>query len=233
MRAARLPSLVPALVAVPLVALLAWLGTWQLERAGEQRREAAEFAAGAAAPVALPAANLAPRFLHVRLEGHYLTARQVLLDNMTHEGRVGYRVLTPLRTARGDTVLVDRGWVPLGASRAALPEVAVGEAPRLVTGRLDELPRAGIELAGAADVAWPRVLNYPTWDALRATLGGAIYPRIVLLDASEPDGFVRDWRPTGLSSDRHVGYAVQWYALAVTLVVLVGIVTLRTRGSPA
>lgn len=233
MRAARLPRLVPTLVAVPLVALLAWLGTWQLERAGEQRREAAAFASSDQAPVALPAANPAPRFLHVHLEGRYVAARQVLLDNMTHEGRVGYRVLTPLQTADGDTVLVDRGWVPLGASRAALPDVAVGEAPRLVTGRLDELPRAGIELAGAAGVAWPRVLNYPTWDALRAALGGVLYPRIVLLDAAQPDGFVRDWRPTGLSSDRYVGYAVQWYALAVTLVVLVVIVTLRNRGSPA
>ena len=45
--------------------------------------------------------------------------------------------------------------------------------------------------------------------------------RILLLDASSPDGYQRNWRPSvGFPPERHLGYAIQWFALAVTLIVI-------------
>ena len=68
----------------------------------------------------------------------------------------------------------------------------------------------------------------------RATLeeaeGQPLYPQLILLDAAVADGYLRDWQPTGLSYERHLGYAVQWYALAATLAVLYVVVGLRKRG---
>lgn len=222
----------PTLLVVVLVALLAWLGSWQLGRAREKSAQAHAFETSAAAPVALPGGGSPPRYLHVSIEGRYVPVHQVLLDNMTHAGRVGYRVLTPFATTAGATVLVDRGWLPLGRNRADLPDVGVDTSTRWIAGRLDELPRAGIDLQAPVGRGWPRVLSYPGWDALGSALGGPLYPRIVLLDAGEPDGYLRDWQPTGLSADRHIGYAVQWYALAVTLAVLFLIARFRRRGTP-
>jgi surfeit locus 1 family protein len=214
------PRLVPTLLLAPALALLVWLGNWQLQRADEVRALEAAFASSDAPPVPLPPAADAQRYRRVRVAGCYDPAHQFLLDNMTHGGAVGYRVLTPLVTDGGATVLVDRGWVPLGASRAQLPPLAVGADERTVTGRLDAPPRAGIAPPAGAAAGWPRVLNYPPLAAFASALDRPVYPQLVLLDATAPDGFVRDWHPTGLSADRHVGYAVQWYALALTLLIL-------------
>jgi surfeit locus 1 family protein len=223
------PRLVPTLVALPLLALLLWLGHWQTERADEMRAREAAFAAGDAPPVPLPPGAGAPRYLHVRLSGLYLPDRQFLLDNMTAGGRAGYRVLTPFVTDAGVAVLIDRGWVPLGASRAARPDVAVGGEPRALTGRLDALPRAGIEPPPGVGAGWPRVLNYPAPATLAAALGRPLYPWIVLLDPGVPDGYLRDWRPHDVSVGRHLAYAAQWYALAATLLVLCVVVARRRR----
>ena len=51
-------------------------------------------------------------------------------------------------------------------------------------------------------------------------------------DSAEPDGFVRDWKPSGLTPERHLGYAFQWFALALTLAVLVLVSFLKSRESP-
>ena len=67
------------------------------------------------------------RYQHVRAEGRYEPERQVLLDNMPSQaGFPGFRVLTPFRREGSERLLlVDRGWVPLGATRQDLPPVFV------------------------------------------------------------------------------------------------------------
>lgn len=219
--------LVPTILIIPLLALLVWLGTWQVHRAEEKRLQTAAFESGGLVASSLPATPA--RYARVRLEGHYLPEKQVLLDNMTHAGRVGFRVLTPFSMTGGATVLIDRGWVPLGASRAQLPDVTVEAGSRLVIGRLDEFPRAGIDPPPGGGSGWPMVLNYPSLATLEQAVGFPLYPRLVLLDATAKDGYLRDWQPTGLSYERHLGYAAQWYALAATLAVLYLVVALRKR----
>jgi cytochrome oxidase assembly protein ShyY1 len=49
---------------------------------------------------------------------------------------------------------------------------------------------------------------------LAAALGRDLAPRQVLLDSGVPDGYVREWTVPGTTPDRHLGYAVQWFALA-------------------
>jgi surfeit locus 1 family protein len=226
------PSLAATLAMLPVLALLAWLGAWQLDRAGQTRAQLAAYARSDAAALPLPpAARALPRYARVRLVGRYLPEQQFLLDNMTHAGVAGFRVLTPFVTDGGDTVLVDRGWVPPGPSRASLPAVAVGGEPRALTGRVDALPRPGLELAPAPGGGpWPRVVGFPRLAELGAALGRTLYPQLVLLDADAADGYLRDWSPGGLSPERHVGYAVQWFALALTLVVGYVAASLRKRG---
>ena len=225
------PSLVVTLPLLLGVLVLARLGAWQLGRAAEARALAAAFAQGAGEPAALPPAARAGvmRYARVRLTGHYVPARQFLLDNMTHDGRAGYRVLTPFAADGGALVLVDRGWLPQGPTRAALPEVAVDEDPRSLTGRIDVLPRPGLRLGGGEGRGWPRLVSYPTDAELAHALDRPLYPGLVLLDSAERDGYVRDWRPGGLAPERHVGYALQWFALALTLLVAGVVLAFRRR----
>lgn len=227
------PRLLPTLVVLPALAGLVSLGEWQLGRSAEKRVQDAAFARGGDAPVALPAnPDAAARYTHVRVRGHYLADRQFLLDNSTQDGVAGYRVLTPLEGEGGLVLLVDRGWVPGGASRAQLPDVAVAVSEREVTGRLDLPPEAGIRLEAAAEAGWPRRVSFPHLDALGAALGRPVYPRLLLLDAAVPDGYVRAWKPGGLTPERHLGYAVQWFGLALTLLIGFVVIQLEKPGTP-
>jgi surfeit locus 1 family protein len=222
------PSAWATLAAAAGVALCAFLGTWQLGRADDKRAQLAAFAA-ATTPVPLPrAAQPPPRYAHVRVAGHFLPERQFLLDNMTHAAVAGFRVLTPFLTDDGDTLIVDRGWLPMGPSRDALPRIDVDAAPRMLQGRSDALPRPGIEPPAAPPAErWPRIVAFPKLADLERALGRPLYPAVLLLDPAEPDGYLRDWRPGGLPPERHVGYAVQWYALGATLVVAFVIASLK------
>jgi cytochrome oxidase assembly protein ShyY1 len=222
-----------------LLAVFVSLGWWQVGRAREKQAMMESFARGTQTSVVLTGVGVdeLPRYQHVSAQGHYDPERQVLLDNMpSSTGQPGYRVLTPFRRGAGDKVLlVDRGWVPLGVSREQLPIVFVDPKPRTVAGRLDTLPVPGIRVGAAqaeGATGWPRVLNFPTQADVEAVLGEKVESRIVLLDASNPDGYQRVWRPSvGFPPERHLGYAIQWFALALALIVI--FVTLSLKRDPS
>lgn len=221
------------------LAIFVSLGYWQLGRAQEKQALLEAFASGSEDIVdttGLGFDELA-RYQRVRLRGTYDATRQILLDNMpSAAGRPGYRVLTPLERADGrGWVLVDRGWVPLGASRAALPDVAVGTDEREVAGILDVLPVPGLRVGPAAAPGagtWPRVLLFPTEADVESALGIDVESRIILLDQDVADGFERRWRPAlGFGPERHLGYAIQWFAFALVSVALFIALNLRQAGA--
>jgi surfeit locus 1 family protein len=217
------PGLPATLFAAFFLPLLLALGSWQVQRAGEKRALYEDFAAGGT-PVLLEATSggldALRRYAPVRASGRYLADRQFLLDNMVESQQAGYRVLTPLLLDEGRAVLVDRGWIPRDFGVAGLPAVTVDADPRSISGRIDRLPRPGLELAAELAPGWPKVVQFPTQDELSLALGLELVPGVVLLDPAEPDGYRRDWRPSDFGPERHVGYAVQWFALALTLVIL-------------
>jgi len=223
-----------ALTALGLAVFVS-LGYWQLGRAHEKQARFDAFMAGGQQTVdatGLGFDELA-RYQHVRLRGSYDATRQILLDNMPSvAGRPGYRVLTPLEREDGrGWVLVDRGWVPLGTTREDLPDVAVGVGKREVSGTLDALPIPGLRVGPAESPGagrWPRVLLFPTEADVEAVLDTDVEPRIILLDAGAPDGFERKWRPSlGFGPERHLGYAIQWFAFGLVTAILFIALNLR------
>lgn len=214
------------------MALFVSLGTWQLWRAGQRAESFDRFAhAGELAALSAPVDAdrfEANRYRHLELRGRYVASRQILLDSMTHEGRAGYHVLTPLRLAADEPrVLVNRGWVPADPERRRLPEIDVGEDTRMVRGKIDALPRPGLifEDRGAAE-DWPAVVLFPTIEALEARLGFPLRPYQLLLAPDAGDGYVRIWQPRAMRPERHVGYAIQWYSFAAVLGAI-GLATFR------
>ncbi len=206
-----------------LGALFVGAGIWQLGRAEERRALLAAFddgASGAPLPAPLPGADLAVlRYRTIVASGRYDSDHQVLLDARTRDGQAGYEVLTPLHTAAG-AILVNRGWLPADPDRSQLPDVTVDGGERTVHGLLDHLPRAALERPGEPISAWPRRLLYPDAAEIGAALGYPVSDYQVLLAPEEPDGLRRDWRPAVMTPTQHLGYAVQWFALAVALGVI-------------
>jgi surfeit locus 1 family protein len=214
-------------------------GFWQLDRAGEKRELVALFA-DSSRIAALPRLirddeATAFRYQTLRLNGSYDSDHQVLLDGMSYRGRPGYQVLTPLMTPDGE-VLVNRGWLPAHGNRVIIPDIRVSAEPREVFGRIERLPRPGLRLPAsspAPDATWPRRLLFPTSAEISSQIGAVrsavLRDYQLLLDRSDPDGYVRDWRPGGMDPARHLGYAVQWFGLALTVAVIYGVLIFRNR----
>ena len=110
---------------------------------------------------------------------------------------------------------------------SGLPTVSV-----TVRGRLDELPTAGLASGRAAPAltgAWPRVTSFPSPTELEAAAGSRLEPRVLLMDAAEPTGYRRDWRPFGRGPEMHFGYALQWWSFGVLLLVLYVVLNTKRR----
>ncbi len=218
-----------------LIAVFAALGRWQWRLGDEHQAQFLRFRLGATRVIRLGTAPLSqvPPYQRVRLSGRYDGAHQFLLDNSILDGRDGYQVLTPLRRPDGETVLVDRGWVPFTGSRTHLPDVSLRSVgPIAVTGRVGRLPVAGLSIGRAPPPAgrrWPKVTSFPSIGELATALGEPLDRHILLLDPGEPHGYARDWRVPGMPALRNWGYAIQWWAFAAAALVLWVVLGLKRR----
>ncbi|MEO0997089.1 MAG: SURF1 family protein [Pseudomonadota bacterium] len=213
-----------ALVAAGLAAL----GFWQLDRADHKRELLHAYEARGGDPLDIATADAGERFTAVAASGRYDAGRQILIDNMVAAGRNGFFVITPLGLDDGTTVLVNRGWVPQDPARLQLPDIAVSAERRGIEGLSGALPVAGLDLGEpAAATGWPRVAQFPSFADIERMLGGEVRRPLILLAPDQPDGYRRQWRPTGMTAERHVGYAVQWFALAATAMILFLVIGFR------
>ena len=230
--------LTTAVTLVMLVVLLS-LGRWQLRRADEKRALFDAFDKGTDSTLPIGSETPAlPRYQHVEASGRYDETRQLLIDNMTNAaGQAGYFVLTPFALTGGGWLLVNRGWVPVGTSRNERPVIAVSGAERHIRGRTNQLPSPGIHMGQAAPLQppFPVVANFPSHADIEHLVPEASWIRaadVVQLDADQPDGYVRQWQAPGMPPLRHIGYAVQWFGLALALVVIYFVTNVSRTAKP-
>lgn len=229
------PARWPTLAFLALLPLLLGLGVWQLDRAEQKRSLLSEIRSAAEAePVPLAEAGKSyhgERLVRVTAEGRYDAERQFLLDNQIENGRVGYRVMTPLILEGSPrALLVDRGWRAAPLTRGRLPELNTPEGPQRVAGVLGDGPSTGLRLGAAMvedEAGWPRRIQYLDFEALQAVLP---YPlEGAVLETDDPVQ-ARLESLAAFGPERHMGYAVQWFALAAALCVLYIVVNLRRVG---
>ncbi len=231
------PHPLMTLLTIALLALLISLGRWQLRRADEKRALYDSFAAGNDATRTVDATTPPlPRYQHIEAAGHFDASRQLLIDNMVESGQAGYFVITPFELEGGGWILINRGWVPVGQSRAVRPAIPVDARQRAIHGRADKLPSPGIQLGTRAVLAppYPVLASFPNHDEIAALMKESHWARaaeLVLLDPGEPDGYVRHWSAPGFPPLRHVGYAVQWFGLAAALFVIYLVTNSRRAGN--
>lgn len=226
------PSLLPTLATLLLLPVLIGLGLWQLQRADEKTEILAALAAAEQAPAldlneAAPAYSSA-RYRRARAHGHWDPQHQFLVDNQVRNGVPGYHVLTPLRLPEGRAILVDRGWIPAGADRLNLPSVDMAAGSAEVSGRIDRGPSVALRMGPPGRGPWPQRLVYMDYAYIEQALGYPVLPYLIRLDPRHPQGYHREWQPVPpMGPNKHLGYAVQWFALALTLLVIFFAVNLK------
>lgn len=217
-----------AVLVLAVCAVMFRAGFWQLDRAQEKIRMQQQTEAARLQPVLHIFGDLPPpeslRYRQIRITGHYQGGQQFLLDNkikpeVAGAARVGYHVLTPFVTDAG-MLLVDRGWVPVGADRNRLPEVAVSTEQRDITG-IVTLPGNGFRL-GSIDSGegWPRVVQFVDYELLAQRLNARLYPAVLVLAGDRADGFDYNWKPELDGPQQHYSYATQWFLMCGAMVLL-------------
>ncbi|MEI2731193.1 MAG: SURF1 family protein [Dermatophilaceae bacterium] len=226
-------------VAVLLATACVLLARWQWSRFEEKdaRARAVESNYRAAA---VPLAEVLPTpsvqlgearvWSRVSVSGRYAD-RYLLVRGRTLDGAVGMEVLVPLRID-GGVLLVDRGWVPIGADAATLPSVPATPAGTItVSGWLKPSED------GDGTVLPAGQLKTIDLAQARQQVDGPVYSAYLVLAAeTAPDGSAPP-RPAPLaapSTDRgpHVAYAVQWSLTALLGFAFVVLVYRTDRTDP-
>ena len=212
-------------LAIPLAcaALFVRLGVWQLSRLKERRAFNAALSGHLAAPPAdvtsLPADTALGHYRRVRASGTLLYDREVVYAGRSHEGSPGVDLLTPLKIAGRDTVvIVNRGWA-YSEDAASLDNSRWKEKDSAqVAGYAETF--AGKE-RGTADAAMRRVHALDR-AAIQALVGLPVAPYVVVQDAdsaSHRDSVPVRLEMPALDEGPHKSYAIQWFSFAVIAVV--------------
>ena len=217
------PKLIPTLATLAAIPLLVSFGHWQANKANQKQALQDTFDARATQlAVQIPKELLNPeefRYRKVAVRGHFETAYQILLDNRVHNEQAGYHVITPFRIENSELyVLVNRGWVPLGADRAVLPEINTPKEVIEITG-VAALPPSKIYELKQPEVTsgWQTVWQNMDMKRYREAVTFQMQPIIIQMDDGSPAGFARAWSRPDDRIQTHRGYAFQWYGMAVLL----------------
>lgn len=234
------PALWPTLTFGVVFPILLGLGYWQMDRAGEKQMLVEQRAAGeVTAPLTLSAGSQlaeSDRYRQAVVRGHYVAEQQWLLDNRVYRGQPGYHVFTPFRPDGADaaTLLVNRGWVAVGASREFLPALPVTDQPVTLSGRLDSPASVGLVIGEVPlhSVADKVVVQSLDVAALADARAAALLRYALVIDDGQAGGLEYDWSPIPqIGPEKHLGYAVQWFGLAVALLIIYVGVNTRRNGS--
>jgi surfeit locus 1 family protein len=162
----------------------------------------------------------------VTLQGEWLVEQSLLLDNRVYQRKVGYELLTPFRLRDGALIMVNRGWLEKPAAMVAAG-VALAQPNDRVSGTL-YTPSVGYAIGEAINPGQsaPKVSLYLDLEAFSQELGQALQPVVLVVDDDDVNSLVRIWQSIVVGPERHYGYALQWFGLALVLVIF-GIIWVR------
>lgn len=213
--------------------LLVGLGIWQLQRAEEKQMQLDQWRQQSDNLTWLE--HLERGLLSgqpVTLHGHYGEIHW-LLDNRTREGVPGYEVLSLFYPQRGKPVVVNRGWIQAPRRRDQLPVFPTPSGVVQLEGRISEFPQPPV-LADEHEPEggqWPRRVQSLSHQEARAQERDVAGLLVRLSDTGQPGAFRADWEPDMMGPQTHYGYAVQWFSLAVALVILTVVASYRKTGA--
>ena len=203
-----------------------YLGFWQLSRHDEKQALVANQQVLASSPWQAPEDESAAG-TPVQLHGHYNTESLFLFDNRVLNGVVGFEVLKVfLVDVTGKSMLVNRGFVPMGREREDKPTIPALVETNVVYGHVYH-PSAPLLAGHPATVALPIVQTQQPQVLLADQ---PAYPYVVRLSETDPNALPRNWPVTTILPEKHRAYAIQWFLMAAAIVIAYSCFSIRRRG---
>lgn len=215
-----------SLLALLFICLFISLGNWQLSRAKQKEALIASYQQRTQAPPLAQNALKSDqdlRFFSATLTGRFDNTHTFLLDNKTFRGKIGYEVYTPFIADNfKPAILIDRGFIPILTSRQQLPTI------KPITGKLNihgmiNLPPTYVALGAiqeSAEITWPLRVEFINPKELSNLLNKNIFNYVLVIDPNDPAAYGVEWQVVTMNPERHRGYALQWFAFAITLLIL-------------
>lgn len=225
------PGIFYTIVTCLVLAGLVSLGLWQLDRAEQKRTRHKAFIERQSGEM-LSINDLqtqlrdkqAMQWLPVQATGAFLEETQFLLDNQVVNSEVGYFVYTPFRLQDGKAwVLVNRGWLPVGPERSVLPDFTLTSGEVTISGVVKAATLTGLTLRETDPEQMSEgVYRLQKIDLteLASLIDKDLLPYVIRLEPDSEHGYLRQWRVPGSGEMRNIGYAFQWFAMAVALLVI-------------
>ena len=210
------------------ISLLVNLGLWQLSRAEHKQAIQTKLESnqqlGAIAFEQLETREVSTLTgQHVVTRVTPLTGKYLLLDNQVFQGRVGYLALQLVQASNGQYVLLERGFVVAGNNRAVLPDVTWLTGPFDGEGRLYLRSNNPLSEQLMNESTQPMRIQNLNIQQL-STLWQLPIESFVLQPQIQGKGdgwpYAQPWNPVPMSAGKHVGYAVQWFGMAMALTIL-------------
>lgn len=214
-----------SLLCLFLFVLCCTLGVWQVKRYHYKTNLLNEWQQSLNAP-AKPLATLLStqanlQLQHAAVRGQYVNELTMFVQDQIRDNKVGYEVLTPLQI-KGEKklLLIDRGWIET-ADINVVPQVSPVQGEQRITGHIKLLNEYQFMLGDniLQPAKKPLVMQKIEIAELERVTQQAFFPFVLRLDADNAHGFVREWVITNMMPQRHMAYAVQWFALALVLLI--------------
>jgi cytochrome oxidase assembly protein ShyY1 len=201
-----------------------FLGRWQMDRRAETLAEINRVTSNySATPLAFADAedqfsklDAAKEWTQVELKGHYDVPGERVVRNRPLNGQPGYEVVVPFKLNTGQTVIVDRGWLPIGNNTPgrpdSIPAPPTGDVTvvvRLKPGEpgLQRGAPAG-QLASIDLPAYAGQLGYPVLTGAYGQLASET-PSAATMPYPVPKPSVEE--------GTHLSYSLQWFAFGVLM----------------
>ena len=216
--------LLPSILITVTFAFLVSLGFWQLDRADEKRgiEASIKLANTGSVELIVEEGSLKNKeYYEVRLQGKYFSDKQFIYDNQIVNQVSGYYVLTPYALeGQSKTILINRGFIPWNGRRDKLADIDIGQDAREIKVLISK-PIKRMELKPTEiGIQFPILIQSIDLQDM-ASLASVDFSSVIgLLDPSASNGFVRKWEPYTGSIEKHIGYAVQWFLMALVLAII-------------
>ena len=217
------PKLWVVLVTAASVIIFIELGKWQLSRADEKNVRYELLEQYAKQPVVTMPNTMVKledfQYREVEMQGEFVSEHTIFLDNKTHKGRAGYHVITPFRVLNSTLlVTINRGWVATGYDRSVLPHVNEINGVIKVTGLVVAAEFRTFKLSEMMTTG--KVWNDFNLQRYQEEIGQEMQPLMVLQKNDVEDGLIREWNRPDSGAAKNLGYAVQWFLLATTAIII-------------
>lgn len=207
------------------------LGLWQLSRADEKQQleqYLSERETATLIPITSVNTSQYEYLTGLRVTGSFtpIEGRYLLLDNQTYEGKVGYLGYQLMALENGKYVLMEIGFVSSNGDRNQLPLFNWLSQPIALPGRLYQRSSNPLSHDLHLELTSPHRIQNLNIQQLANAWNMDIEPYVVQPQSSSWP-YTQPWVPVPLSSEKHFGYAVQWFSMALALAILSAWVLIR------